>query len=312
MKDYFKFYGAVYIIFIMAIIVMGTMYINDLPNVTKEKIGGFPVVAKDTTKDSTGVTADLPMVKGTLSPPTDVMKYISSTPEMVEKGKSIFTMNCVSCHGEQGKGDGVAGASLNPKPRNFHDLNGWTNGPSITMMYKTLQEGITSRGMASYANLPPEDRLNLIMYIRSFLPDYPPVTQVQLDSIDVTYSLTKGVKMPNQIPLKLAMEKIIKESADMNNKVANMVNMVNLGSSDSNAILLKKITNNLDIALTVLSLDSSWKSSPQGLVKIFDSNPVQNGFKARDSYMLTPAQLNSLHVYIKELFLYTNSKQYVL
>ena len=35
MKDYFKFYGAVYIIFIIALIVMGTMYINDLPNVTK-------------------------------------------------------------------------------------------------------------------------------------------------------------------------------------------------------------------------------------------------------------------------------------
>ena len=192
MKDYFKFYGAVYVVFIIAIIVMGTMYINDLPNVTKEKIGGFPVVAKDTTKDSTGQTADLPMIKGTLSPPTEVMKYLSSTPEMVEKGKSIFTMNCVSCHGEQGKGDGVAGANLNPKPRNFHDLNGWTNGPSMTMMYKTLQEGITSRGMASYANLPPEDRLNLIMYIRSFLPDYPPVTQVQLDSIDVTYSLTSN------------------------------------------------------------------------------------------------------------------------
>jgi len=302
MKDYFKFYGAVYIVFIIAIIVMGTMYINDLPNVTKEKIGGFPVVAKDTTKDSTGQTADLPMIKGTLSPPTEVMKYISSTPEMVEKGKSIFTMNCVSCHGEQGKGDGVAGASLNPKPRNFHDLNGWTNGTSITMMYKTLQEGITSRGMASYANLPPEDRLNLIMYIRSFLPDYPPVTQVQLDSIDVTYSLTKGVKMPNQIPVKLAMDKILKQNASIDQKVAAMVKQISESKTDTAAVILKGITSNMTKALTVLAQDSTWNTNEMGLIKIFDNNPVQNGFKARASYMLTQAQLTQLHAYLRRLF----------
>lgn len=302
MKDYFKFYGAVYVVFIIAIIVMGTMYINDLPNVTKEKIGGFPVVAKDTTKDSTGQTADLPMIKGTLSPPTDVMKYLSSTPEMVEKGKSIFTMNCVSCHGEQGKGDGVAGANLNPKPRNFHDLNGWTNGPSLTMMYKTLQEGITSRGMASYANLPPEDRLNLIMYIRSFLPDYPPVTQVQLDSIDVTYSLTKGVKMPNQIPVKLAMEKILKQNAAIDQKVAAMVKQISESKTDTAAVILKGITSNMTKALTVLAQDSSWNTNEMGLIKIFDNNPGQNGFKARASYMLTQAQLIQLHAYLRRLF----------
>ncbi|MBN8583921.1 MAG: c-type cytochrome [Ignavibacteria bacterium] len=302
MKDYFKFYGAVYIIVISAIIVMGTMYINDLPNVTKEKIGGFPVVAKDSTKDSTGQTADLPMVKGTLSPPTDVMKYISATPEMIDKGKSLFTMNCASCHGEQGKGDGVAGASLNPKPRNFHDLNGWTNGPSLTMMYKTLQEGITNRGMASYANLPPEDRLNMIMYIRTILPNYPPVTLVQLDSIDQVYSLTKGVKMPNQIPVKLAMDKILQQNSAIDQKVAAMVKQVNESKSDTAAYILKGITSNLTKALTVLAQDSSWNSNEMALIKIFDNNPVQNGFRARASYMLTQAQLSQLHAYLRKLF----------
>nr|HMQ78113.1 hypothetical protein [Ignavibacteria bacterium] len=203
---------------------------------------------------------------------------------------------------EQGKGDGVAGASLNPKPRNFHDLNGWTNGPSITMMYKTLQEGITSRGMASYANLPPEDRLNLIMYIRTFLPDYPPVTQVQLDSIDVTYSLTKGVKMPNQIPVKLAMEKILKQNAAIDQKVAAMVKQINESKTDTAAVIFKGITSNMTKALTVLAQDSSWNTNEMGLIKIFDNNPVQNGFKARASYMLTQAQLTQLYAYLRRLF----------
>lgn len=302
MKDYFKFYGTVYIIFITALIVMGTMYINDLPNVTKERIGGLPVVVKDTTKDSTGVTVDLPMIKGTLSPPVDVIKYLTSTPEMVDKGKALYTMNCVSCHGEQGKGDGVAGANLNPKPRNFHELTGWTNGTAVTMMYKTLQEGITSRGMASYANFPPEDRLNLIMYIRTFIADYPPVTKVQLDSIDLTYSLTKGVKMPNQIPVKLAMERILKDNLTIDQKVANMVKIIGESKNDTAAIVFKSITSNMTKALTVLSLDSSWKGNEASLRKIFDNNPVQNGFKARASYLLSAQQLSQLHAYLRKLF----------
>lgn len=301
MKDSLKYYGVVYLIFIIAIIVMGTMYINDLPNVMKEKIGGLPVVVKDTAKDST-VQAELPMIKGTLSPPVDVMKFLNPTPEIVEKGKSVFTMNCASCHGEQGKGDGVAGASLNPKPRNFHDMNGWTNGPSLTMMYKTLQEGITNRGMASYANLPPDDRLSIIMYIRSFVPNYPPISQVQLDSLDVVYSLTKGVKMPNQIPVKLAMEKILQQGLTIDQKVESLVKAVNENKTDSGAVMLKSITVNLNKSLRVLALDSAWNNNPAVLVRIFDTDPVQNGFKARASYLLNTQQLNVLHAYLRRLF----------
>jgi len=303
MKEYFKFYGLVYIIFIAALVVMGTMYINDLPNVFQEKIGGLPpVTVKDTTTDSTMQQADLPMVKGTLSPPVDVMKYLNPTPEMIEKGKSIYTMNCASCHGDQGKGDGTAGVNLNPKPRNFHDLNGWTNGPSLTMMYKTLQEGITNRGMASYANLPPEDRLDIIMFIRTMLPDYPPVTQVQIDSIDAQYSLTKGVKQPNQIPVKLAMEKLIQQDLTVEDKVDAMVRSVESNKADSSAAVLIGITNNLNKALTVLALDSTWNNNEAALVKIFDNNPVQNGFRARASYVLTRGQLTQLHGYLRRLF----------
>jgi cytochrome c5 len=301
MKDSLKYYGVVYLIFIIAIIIMGTMYINDLPNVMKEKIGGMPVTAKDTAMDST-VQADLPMVKGTLSPPVDVMKFLNPAPEIIEKGKSIYGMNCSSCHGDQGKGDGVAGANLNPKPRNFHDMKGWTNGPSVTMIYKTLHDGITNRGMASYANLPPDDRLSIIMYIRTFVPDYPPVSQVQLDSLDVVYSLTKGVKMPNQIPVKLAMEKILQQGLTVDQRVGSMVKAVNENNTDSGAVMLKSISKNLNRSLRVLALDSAWNNNPAALVKIFDTDPVQNGFKARASYSLNTQQLNVLHAYLRRLF----------
>ena len=36
-----------------------------------------------------------------------------------KQGEIIFEKRCVSCHGDKGKGDGVAGIALNPHP---HDL----------------------------------------------------------------------------------------------------------------------------------------------------------------------------------------------
>jgi high-affinity iron transporter len=37
-------------------------------------------------------------------------------------GAVIFKNNCTACHGEQGHGDGPAGASLSPAPKNLPEL----------------------------------------------------------------------------------------------------------------------------------------------------------------------------------------------
>src|SRR2546430_17352051 len=46
---------------------------------------------------------------------------IAKTPENIAKGKAIFEGKgtCFNCHGLSGKGDGPAGAILNPTPRDF-------------------------------------------------------------------------------------------------------------------------------------------------------------------------------------------------
>ena len=41
------------------------------------------------------------------------------TPELLEKGKTVYTVNCMTCHGEKGDGNGPAGQYMNPKPRDF-------------------------------------------------------------------------------------------------------------------------------------------------------------------------------------------------
>jgi mono/diheme cytochrome c family protein len=42
-------------------------------------------------------------------------------PAARQEAQQIFSTRCAACHGPDGRGDGPGAASLNPKPRNYHD-----------------------------------------------------------------------------------------------------------------------------------------------------------------------------------------------
>jgi len=299
LKKYLKYFGIVYIIFFIILIAAGSSYISHLPVFTQEKLQIDTLIFP---KDTAFSQAELPLIKGTVSPPVDVFKLSNSTPGLVEKGKGLYSTNCASCHGEQGRGDGVAGAMMNPKPRNFTSLEGWTNGPKFTQIYITLQEGIVKRGMASYANLPPEDRIALIHYIHeTFTKNYPKNTDDELKELDKTYSLIQGAKLPNQIPVALAKEKILADKSAFDRRIDSIVSSVKNNKTDSGAVIFRSISNNLTRSITVLVLDSSWYNNEKSLVDIFISNPVQNGYKVR-SYSLSQKELSLLQSYLRNLF----------
>lgn len=86
------------------------------------------------------------------------------------KGKASYDSTCVACHGPEGKGDGVASAALDPKPRDLSDP-AYVSTLSNEHLYKVISEGGASVGlsplMAAWSGvLSEQDIWNVIAYIR--------------------------------------------------------------------------------------------------------------------------------------------------
>lgn len=290
------FYGLFYVVLILIIVVVGYSYLGKLESFSRNGLIPLSLI-----KDTSAVKTDLPIVKGTISAPVDLGKEVVSTPDKVAKGKTLFEANCVSCHGAEGKGDGVAGKTLNPPPRNFHDLNGWTNGPSFSNMYKTLHEGITSRGMASYNNLKPEERIDIILYIRTLLPNYPAIDQKEIAAVDAAYSLSKGFKQPNQIPVKMAEEKVLEENKALNEKIESITKTISNEKTESGALIFKKISFDVKRSVTALAYYPRWNENESAFVKFLSVNPVAKGFTASLNG-ITTEETGIVFQYLKNIF----------
>ena len=60
-----------------------------------------------------------------LQPPHPYAEKMSQiiTTQDVEQGQEIYNIYCVSCHGEQGMGDGPTAGALDPKPAALTSIN---------------------------------------------------------------------------------------------------------------------------------------------------------------------------------------------
>ena len=87
------------------------------------------------------------------------------------KGKDTFTTTCATCHGTEGKGDGVASAALDPKPRNLSDSE-YVSTLSDEHLFKIIKEGGVSVGksplMPAWGSMLSDDKIwDVIAYLRS-------------------------------------------------------------------------------------------------------------------------------------------------
>lgn len=95
----------------------------------------------------------------------DTMKNpYKGSPDATVAGKKLYTTYCVACHGEKGKGDGPAAASLNPRPANHSSEK--VQKQSDGAIFWKLTTGRSP--MASYAKiLTTQQRWQLVDYIRT-------------------------------------------------------------------------------------------------------------------------------------------------
>jgi mono/diheme cytochrome c family protein len=87
------------------------------------------------------------------------------------KGKETFAKTCGTCHGNTGKGDGPAGAALNPKPKDL------TDKAYVSKLDNTYLTNIIGKGGAAVGKSPlmpsfngqlkDQDIKDVIAYIRS-------------------------------------------------------------------------------------------------------------------------------------------------
>lgn len=102
-----------------------------------------------------------------------------STDEKIKQGSSLYQSNCSLCHGSKGKGDGAAGNSLKPPPRDL--VKGeWKQGGSPIELYQTISEGIAGTSMSAFNHLNFEERWSLVHFISSITQNKIPNDQNHL------------------------------------------------------------------------------------------------------------------------------------
>lgn len=262
-----RWMGLVYLVVLVSIIIAGKYYVQHQDYMSDNDpkfINSIKLDRED----------DVVEQKGQLQEGINV-EELGKAPseELIATGKELYQANCVSCHSDNGKGDGPAGGGLNPPPRNFHSTDGWTNGRTFEGMYKTLEEGIVENGMNSFNQLSVKERFGIIHYIRTFA-QFPDITDDELSNLDLTYSLADGRTTNNQITIEKATKIIAKEKTSNYNAV-----LYNYNNSTESSII-KKNTVDINRALYSLNNSNDWKSDIYKFKNIVLSDLPQNGFNA--------------------------------
>ncbi|MFL6794987.1 MAG: FTR1 family protein [Sphingomicrobium sp.] len=83
------------------------------------------------------------------------------------RGAKLFSENCASCHGANGDAKTPAAAQLDPPPVAFRD-KARADQRSPFALYQVISQGLEGTAMASFSNLPPDDRWALAYYASRF------------------------------------------------------------------------------------------------------------------------------------------------
>ena len=100
----------------------------------------------------------------------NVANPIPPNSESVAAGQALFSTHCVSCHGQEGKGDGPIGVTLNPRPADLsqHAIPGVH---ADAQLFEWITNGFPGARMPAFKTaLSDTDRWHLVNFIRTLAP----------------------------------------------------------------------------------------------------------------------------------------------
>ncbi len=107
----------------------------------------------------------------------DLAQAPNQWPNLVN-AKKLYAIQCQTCHGLEGKGDGVLAKGLEPSPTNFHDPDK-ANGLSPFQAYNTIRLGVEGTGMRAFNELNDQQVWDLAFYVLAL-----PHGQTSPDDVD--------------------------------------------------------------------------------------------------------------------------------
>ena len=97
--------------------------------------------------------------------------HVWTDPQMLARGRDIYTTKCAVCHGEKGDGKGPGAANVRPRPASFADAKMVAEMPGNYWFWRVSEGGLVepfrSKGStmpAWKAELPTEDRWAVIAH----------------------------------------------------------------------------------------------------------------------------------------------------
>ncbi len=215
------------------------------------------------------VPTEYPPAPGYDVPPLDPATVLQPTPQLVARGRDLFTRNCAACHGPDGAGDGPAANGLRPAPRDLTRGAAWTNGPTLPAIFRTLETGVPGSAMVAWDFLGQRNRMALVHYVRSLarftLPAEDPARLAALEK----ELAAAGEHVPPRIPVSAAITRLIAEAHTP----------PPLALAETSAEALRWAVADAGRVAQVLALaPDGWRSGPQQLADLLGPEVPGNGF----------------------------------
>jgi cytochrome c oxidase cbb3-type subunit 2 len=97
----------------------------------------------------------------------------SGRPDLAERGRAVYRARCIGCHGPKGDGNGPAATFLSPRPRDFTlAVFKFRTTPSGSLpadgdLFRTVTRGVRWTAMPTWHELPAEERLAVVTYVKT-------------------------------------------------------------------------------------------------------------------------------------------------